>query len=110
MKRFRIDVAWLAIFVLTSLFIGSVVDTRIAELIGTSVTSRSLPPSRISDSRTQVPILAAFNQLPMSFEPNRGQTDEHVKFLSRTTGYTLFLTDSEAVLLLETQADKSRNL
>jgi len=110
MKRFSINVVWLAIFVLTSLFIGSVVDTRIAELIGTSVTSRSLPPSRISDSRTQVPILAAFNQLPMSFEPNRGQTDERVKFLSRTTGYTLFLTDSEAVLLLETQADRSRNL
>jgi hypothetical protein len=28
----------------------------------------------------------------MSFEANKGQTDEKVKFLSRGSGYTLFLT------------------
>jgi uncharacterized repeat protein (TIGR01451 family) len=39
-------------------------------------------------------------QSPMSFEANQGQTDSHVKFLSRGTGYTLFLTSSEAVLAL----------
>lgn len=36
----------------------------------------------------------------MSFEANQGQTDSRVKFLSRGTGYTLFLTSSEAVLAL----------
>ena len=36
----------------------------------------------------------------MSFEANQGQTDSQVKFLSRGTGYTLFLTSSEAVLAL----------
>jgi hypothetical protein len=110
MKRFSINVAWLAIFVLTSLFIGWVVDTRIAELIGTSITSKSLPPSRIFDSRTQVPVLAAFNGLSMSFEPNRGQTEERVKFLSRANGYTLFFTDSEAILVLREGVDASRDL
>jgi hypothetical protein len=39
----------------------------------------------------------AYGQLPLSFEPNVGQTDPSVKFLSRAAGYTLFLTQSEAV-------------
>ncbi len=41
-----------------------------------------------------------FGLLPMSFEPNAGQTDPRVRFLSRGRGYTLFLTDTEAVLSL----------
>ena len=39
-------------------------------------------------------------QLPLSFEINQGQTDDEVKFFSRGSGYTLFLTASEAVLSL----------
>ncbi len=38
--------------------------------------------------------------LPMQFEPNAGQTDEPVLFLSRGRGYTLFLTPTQAVLSL----------
>jgi hypothetical protein len=40
----------------------------------------------------------------LSFEANRGQTDAHVKFLSRGQGYTLFLTESEGVLSLNEPA------
>ncbi|MGH8584146.1 MAG: SBBP repeat-containing protein [Gammaproteobacteria bacterium] len=36
----------------------------------------------------------------MSFEENRGQTGEPVRFLSRGSGYTVFLTPTEAVLAL----------
>jgi glucose/arabinose dehydrogenase len=36
----------------------------------------------------------------MQFEENRGQVDPEVRFLSRGRGYQLFLTDSEAVLVL----------
>ena len=43
---------------------------------------------------------ATFAQLPMAFEPNQGQADEKVRFISRGSGYTLFLTSEEAVLLL----------
>ena len=39
-----------------------------------------------------------FGRLPLSFERNAGQTDEAVKFLSCGSGYSLFLTPSEAVL------------
>ncbi len=42
-----------------------------------------------------------YGQLPMSFEPNAGQTDARVQFLSRGKGYTLFLTEHEAVLSLQ---------
>lgn len=37
-------------------------------------------------------------KLPLRFEENRGQTDPHVKFTSRSSGYSLFLTPEEAVL------------
>jgi len=45
-------------------------------------------------------IEAAYGKLPLSFELNRGQTDSRVKFLSRGSGYTFFLTPDEAVMVL----------
>jgi len=39
-----------------------------------------------------------YDNLPLRFERNDGQTDARVKFISRGNGYTLFLTPSEAVL------------
>ncbi len=43
---------------------------------------------------------AAYGHLPLSFEANQGQTDGQAKFLSRGHGYTLFLTSTEAMLVL----------
>ena len=40
----------------------------------------------------------AYVQIPVSFEVNHGQTDPPVQFLSRGSGYALFLTSQEAVL------------
>ncbi|HEU4389657.1 MAG TPA: SBBP repeat-containing protein [Blastocatellia bacterium] len=45
-------------------------------------------------------VLESYGKLPLSFEPNQGQTDRSVKFLSRTPRYQLFLTASEAILRL----------
>src|SRR5262249_42458199 len=45
---------------------------------------------------------AGLGDLPMGFEANQGQADASVKFLSRGSGYTLFLTADEAVLGLVT--------
>ncbi|HEY7680837.1 MAG TPA: SBBP repeat-containing protein, partial [Terriglobia bacterium] len=42
-------------------------------------------------------------RLPLGFEANHGQTDDSVKFLARAPGFTLFLTDTEAVLRLQPQ-------
>ena len=44
--------------------------------------------------------LKAYGQLPLSFEANHGQSAAPVQFLSRGLGYTLFLTPTEAVLVL----------
>lgn len=41
-----------------------------------------------------------YGKLPLSFEANRGQTDTRVKFLSRGSGYDLFLTNDEAIFSL----------
>lgn len=46
---------------------------------------------------------AKYGQVPLSFEPNKGQTDPSVRFLSRGSGYSLFLTKDEVVLNLERQ-------
>ena len=43
---------------------------------------------------------SGYGQLPLTFEPNAGQTDPQVKFISRGKGYSLFLTPDESVLRL----------
>src|SRR5215813_1260187 len=43
---------------------------------------------------------AVRSTLPLVFEPNLGQADPSVRFLSRGSGYGLFLTEREAVLSL----------
>jgi len=42
-----------------------------------------------------------FARLPLSFEINKGQIDQRVKFLSHGPGYDLFLTANEAVLKVQ---------
>ena len=53
-----------------------------------------------ADPKAQARILDSYGKLPLSFEANHGQADGRVKFLSRTSGYSLFLTADEAVLTL----------
>jgi len=42
----------------------------------------------------------SYGKLALSFEANNGQTDKRVRFLSRGSGYSLFITGTEAVLTL----------
>jgi Beta-propeller repeat/Abnormal spindle-like microcephaly-assoc'd, ASPM-SPD-2-Hydin len=59
---------------------------------------------------TQTKIIEGYGKLPLTFEANQGQTDVRVKFLSRGAGYTLFLTNDEAVFALrrdEANSDSS---
>jgi hypothetical protein len=58
----------------------------------------------LSPGATKPKVAGAYSKLPLSFEANQGQSDAHVKFLSRGSGYTLFLTSTDAVLLLQTGA------
>ncbi|MGO9275551.1 MAG: SBBP repeat-containing protein [Terriglobia bacterium] len=52
-------------------------------------------------------VAAQYGKIPLSFEANQGQTDSHVQFLSRGSGYSLFLTPDEVVLNLERQKPAS---
>src|SRR2546421_11634981 len=56
----------------------------------------ALPAAGATDAR----LSETYGKLPLHFEANRGQTDKAVRFLSRGAGYSLYLTPSEAVLVL----------
>jgi hypothetical protein len=59
----------------------------------------SAPASTAASKR----VAAQYGKISLSFEANQGQTDPHVQFLSRGSGYSLFLTPNEVVLNLERQ-------
>jgi Beta-propeller repeat len=76
-----------------------------AQAQSTPSITRSLTPSGTEPTVASAPNLAmraelaaSYGKLPLTFEANRGQTNDTVKFLSRTSSYTLFLTSNEAVL------------
>src|SRR5438045_761459 len=51
------------------------------------------------DSRPK--LAEAFSRLPLTFEINKGQINESVKFLAHGATYDLFLTSTETVLRVE---------
>jgi len=73
------------------------------------VSPASVSPISVSkaDPKLQARILDGYGKMPLSFEANQGQTDGRVKFLSRTSGYSLFLTADEAVLTLRNKKAKN---
>ncbi len=58
-----------------------------------SVRSASVPLMAVRREALQ-----ASTPLPLAFEPNQGQTDARVRYVSRGPGFTAFLTDDGAVL------------
>jgi hypothetical protein len=67
--------------------------------VSASIANSQIQKLQPAAARPQV-VLSA---VPLSFEPNLAQTDRHVQFLSRGSGYSLFLTPGEVVLNLEGQ-------
>src|SRR5882762_8906488 len=66
--------------------------------------------SQQAEGTPKVRLEAAYGRLPLSFEPNEGQTDRRVKFLSRGAAKTLFLTSTEAVLVLRSGRENDEGL
>jgi uncharacterized repeat protein (TIGR01451 family) len=66
-----------------------------ASLLGapTAIAADTKPDASAQETATE-----RYGDLPLSFEANQGQTDGHVRFLSRGSGYSFFLTESGAVL------------
>ena len=61
-------------------------------------TASAVPLADPLDAPDKTRIARQFGQLPLSFEINKGQLDEAVKFMSHGAGYDLFLTANETVL------------
>ena len=77
------------------------------------------PPGSPHNTETRTPTPSAdiplavqevYSKVVLNFEANEGQTDEEVVFLSLGSGYTLFLTPTEAVLVLTRLARQRGNI
>ena len=79
------------------LFVSGVILASIGALAAISASSQTtVKPSVNREAKSA----ESYGKLPLAFEANHGQADPSVKFLSRGNGYSLFLTDSDAVLAL----------
>lgn len=70
-------------------------QARLAEPMSSVQSRASLQETK---EQTRLRVQEGYGNLPLSFEPNRGQSDARVKFLSRARNRTLWLTSDEAVL------------
>ncbi|MGH9376551.1 MAG: SBBP repeat-containing protein, partial [Terriglobia bacterium] len=70
-----------------------------------SVSVQASPPVHQNISTR---IKALYAQIPLRFEPNQGQADSRVKFMARTPGYGLFLTEDGAVLAFGSASKTTR--
>ncbi|TMH88944.1 MAG: hypothetical protein E6H44_08835, partial [Betaproteobacteria bacterium] len=68
---------------------------RILTLL-TFATGFALPFAAFAEAR----VSQSYGKLPLHFEANQGQTHQDVRFLARGSGYSLYLTAGEAVLVL----------
>jgi hypothetical protein len=60
-----------------------------------------------TDAKTQISATDLYSRMPLAFELNQGQTDPRVRAFSRGSGYGLFLTADESVVVLTPKAGKS---
>ena len=86
-----------------TMVIGALILTIILSLL-LPKTTQAAQGAISTPGKTQ--ILELYGTLPLRFELNQGQTDAQVRYLSRNSGYDLFLTPGEAVMLLHKQQKK----
>jgi Beta-propeller repeat len=82
--------------ILSTVLLGLCLTGQVA---GATTSPGTQPVQKDHRSGTQ-PVAASLLNLPIQFEANQGQVDESVKFLARGTGYNLFLTPTESVMVL----------
>ena len=67
---------------------------------GTSTRQTQRPAESPLSQTARASLSSGYGKLPLAFEPNQGQTDARVRFLTRGGGMTAFFTDSETALVL----------
>src|SRR5215203_4413168 len=73
-------------------------------LLSVALVSQLAPRSNSSTQQTGVMdrqrVLADLGDMPVRFEPNRGQAPNGVQYLARTSDFTLYLTANEVLFSL----------
>lgn len=92
MKFIKAGSGWAALALATT--------TACVLLQATRVSAGTVPDPKPSPA-VQAQAALALGQLPLSFEPNRGQTDARVAYLAHGSGYTLFLSPDSATFELQ---------
>jgi hypothetical protein len=105
MRKFAVGIGLVACFAVVYLLAWGLVAERALNIFGTraAVTSNIVLPATRSwtDHRFATKVAAQYTKLPLAFEPNVGQANPEAKFLARGSGYELFLTPKESVLVLK---------
>ncbi len=97
----------ITLFALLSLFIASTPRIPKAE---SAPGQTELSTEETIATTAEAKLASAYGNLPLSFEPNRGQADKQVSFLARGPRYTLFLSATEALLSLHNSAENSEGV
>jgi hypothetical protein len=75
--------------------------TRMSDAHHVTTSTQLTPMVKESvDEATKARVTEAYNQLPLRFEENRGQVDGRVKYLSRSSASTIYLSSAEAMLVV----------
>jgi len=72
----------------------------VPSVLSAHLSAAAVPPELPSQPASQH-VTATMMRMPLQFEANHGQVDAQVKFLARGKGYTLFLTPTESVMVLQ---------
>ncbi|MEP6718567.1 MAG: SBBP repeat-containing protein [bacterium] len=72
-------------------------EAHVSENNASSPTSKSSAARLNKQFKPSISPGVLTGNLPLSFEPNRGQANPQVKFIARGSGYNVFLTSTEAV-------------
>jgi hypothetical protein len=81
--------------------VALVATVAVATIAGSRYLRSGVSPAlqrKLAQSDQRGRLLGTLAQLPLTFEPNRGQTDKRVKFLARHSNVTVFLTGDGATL------------
>ena len=82
--------------------------THLSALLTLSVLLTTTSLAFAQQQKPNPSVVKNYGKLPLSFEKNIGQTDKRVKFFSRGSGYSLFLTPKEAVFSLKKSSPKPK--
>lgn len=72
----------------------------VAMVLACLVSKASAPAAESNAVAGRAKVVQTYRNLPLSFEANQGQADARARFIARGSGYGLYLTGQDAVLVL----------